>query len=333
MNACGLTCTSVLSPGLPAAAVNPEDHRQVLRPRRRIDVEHLPLVRRLDVGDVALDVLSVGGGHESGGHESGGHQHRGQERQEQLHSRRPYNRRPWCGRYLRGERRRLVRRCMRHNRARPAAMAAAKTAAIRSAEHAPKFTALAGHSQFAAQRPRTEAKKQNSPQVASRYFANGPTGLEVSRLSMLAVALVAARIAAAARDLIGRAVPEHVIDLAVPGVPAPDQSSADRGQRNSRQRAAQEPVGREHGPADHRQLAFRLAHVHLLVLPAAPVPVSIVVRLVLCRPGVSFSGNIRIHRDPLLESSARKSLLTFANDIPTPAVSNARNGPLTYKSR
>ena len=29
--------------GLPAAAVDPEDHGQVLRTRRRIDVEHLPL--------------------------------------------------------------------------------------------------------------------------------------------------------------------------------------------------------------------------------------------------------------------------------------------------
>ena len=42
---------------LPAAAVNPEDDRQVLRLLRGVDVEHLPLVSLLDVGDVALDVL------------------------------------------------------------------------------------------------------------------------------------------------------------------------------------------------------------------------------------------------------------------------------------
>ena len=37
---------------LPAAAVNPEHHRQVLRPGRRVDVEHLPFVCRA-VADVA----------------------------------------------------------------------------------------------------------------------------------------------------------------------------------------------------------------------------------------------------------------------------------------
>ena len=35
----------LLVAGLPAAAVNPEDDRQVLRPLRRVHVEHLPLVR------------------------------------------------------------------------------------------------------------------------------------------------------------------------------------------------------------------------------------------------------------------------------------------------
>ena len=47
---------------LPAAAVNPEDDRPVLRTRRRIDVEHLPLV--VAVGDVALDVLGLSLGQE-----------------------------------------------------------------------------------------------------------------------------------------------------------------------------------------------------------------------------------------------------------------------------
>ena len=41
---------------LPAAAVNPKDHRQVFRLGRRIDIEDLARVGLLDVGDVALDV-------------------------------------------------------------------------------------------------------------------------------------------------------------------------------------------------------------------------------------------------------------------------------------
>src|SRR5260221_645446 len=43
---------------LPTAAVNPEDHRQVLRITWRINIEHLARVRRIGVGDVAFDVLS-----------------------------------------------------------------------------------------------------------------------------------------------------------------------------------------------------------------------------------------------------------------------------------
>ena len=57
---------------LPAAAVNPEDHGQVLRARRRVDVEHLPLVRRLGVGDVALDVLGPRRGDDGEDDEEGG---------------------------------------------------------------------------------------------------------------------------------------------------------------------------------------------------------------------------------------------------------------------
>ena len=49
---------------LPAAAVNPEDHRQVLGVFRRVDVEHLTFVRRLGVGNVAFDVLAARRGHE-----------------------------------------------------------------------------------------------------------------------------------------------------------------------------------------------------------------------------------------------------------------------------
>ena len=54
MNHCGLSLHVALVARLPAAAVNPEDDRQVLRVRRGVDVEHLPLVAVLDVGDVAL---------------------------------------------------------------------------------------------------------------------------------------------------------------------------------------------------------------------------------------------------------------------------------------
>ena len=35
---------------LPAAAVNPEDHGQVLRITRRINIEHLPFMRRIGIG-------------------------------------------------------------------------------------------------------------------------------------------------------------------------------------------------------------------------------------------------------------------------------------------
>ena len=54
---------------LPAAAVNPEDHGQVFRVFRRIDIEHLTFVRGLGVGDVAFDVLGLGHSHESKGDE------------------------------------------------------------------------------------------------------------------------------------------------------------------------------------------------------------------------------------------------------------------------
>ena len=47
----------LLVPGLPAAAVNPEDDREVFRISRGVDIEYLPLVSLLDVGDVALDIL------------------------------------------------------------------------------------------------------------------------------------------------------------------------------------------------------------------------------------------------------------------------------------
>ena len=46
---------------LPAAAVNPEDDRQVLRAWRGIDIEHLPFRRRAGIGDVAFDLLSLRG--------------------------------------------------------------------------------------------------------------------------------------------------------------------------------------------------------------------------------------------------------------------------------
>ena len=39
--------------------MDPEDHGPVLRTRRRIHVEHLPLVCRRGVGDVAFDVLGL----------------------------------------------------------------------------------------------------------------------------------------------------------------------------------------------------------------------------------------------------------------------------------
>ena len=44
---------------LPAAAVNPEDHGQVLRVFRRVDIEHLTFVRRLGVGDVQFLILGL----------------------------------------------------------------------------------------------------------------------------------------------------------------------------------------------------------------------------------------------------------------------------------
>src|SRR5687767_3987207 len=44
--------------GLPAAAMDPEDDREALCVWRGVDVEHLPLLRRVSVGDVALAVLS-----------------------------------------------------------------------------------------------------------------------------------------------------------------------------------------------------------------------------------------------------------------------------------
>src|SRR5262249_53307063 len=50
--------------GLPAAAMNPEDDRPVLRVRGVVDIEHLKLVALLDVGDVALDFLSWCAGRE-----------------------------------------------------------------------------------------------------------------------------------------------------------------------------------------------------------------------------------------------------------------------------
>ena len=49
---------------LPASAMNPENDRQLLRILRRINVEDLLLVRRIGVGNVAFDVLSLGGGQE-----------------------------------------------------------------------------------------------------------------------------------------------------------------------------------------------------------------------------------------------------------------------------
>ena len=67
---------------------------------------------------------------------------------------------------------------MRHNRARCQRRWLRRKQRLSTARTCPRsLLARAGHSQFAAQLPRTEAKKQNSPQVASRYFANGPTGL------------------------------------------------------------------------------------------------------------------------------------------------------------
>jgi hypothetical protein len=43
---------------LPAAAMNPEHDRRVLRPGRRVDIEHLAFVRR-GVRDIAGDALRV----------------------------------------------------------------------------------------------------------------------------------------------------------------------------------------------------------------------------------------------------------------------------------
>jgi hypothetical protein len=52
---------------LPTAAVNPENHRQVFGIMRRINIEHLTLVRRIGVGDVAFDVLGSRFGKENDG--------------------------------------------------------------------------------------------------------------------------------------------------------------------------------------------------------------------------------------------------------------------------
>src|SRR5262249_26853763 len=54
---------------LPAAAMNPDDYGQALCLRRRIHVEHLALVRRLGIEDVALDVLGPRVGQQDEGDE------------------------------------------------------------------------------------------------------------------------------------------------------------------------------------------------------------------------------------------------------------------------
>jgi hypothetical protein len=54
---------------LPAAAMDPEDHRQVLCVLRRVDIEHLTFVRGLGVRNVAIDVLGMRHSHESEGDE------------------------------------------------------------------------------------------------------------------------------------------------------------------------------------------------------------------------------------------------------------------------
>jgi hypothetical protein len=54
---------------LPAAAVNPEHHRQVLRGGGRVHIEHLPGVSR-GVGHIPGDLLSVRNGYARGGPDS-----------------------------------------------------------------------------------------------------------------------------------------------------------------------------------------------------------------------------------------------------------------------
>jgi hypothetical protein len=57
---------------LPTAAVNPENHRQVFGIMRRINIEHLTLVRRIGVGDVAFDILGSRFGQDCHGDEKKG---------------------------------------------------------------------------------------------------------------------------------------------------------------------------------------------------------------------------------------------------------------------
>src|SRR5436305_1708006 len=54
---------------LPTAAVNPEDNGQVLALGRRVHIEGLKFVRVLGVGDVAVDILSLGRGRNHDGDE------------------------------------------------------------------------------------------------------------------------------------------------------------------------------------------------------------------------------------------------------------------------
>ena len=57
---CLRLCLDVgLVAGLPAAAVNPEDDRVVLAHFRGVDIERLPLVLRLGVGDVTMHLRLV----------------------------------------------------------------------------------------------------------------------------------------------------------------------------------------------------------------------------------------------------------------------------------
>ena len=57
-----------LAPGLPAAAVNPEDHRKILRPGGRVDVERVALMDGRCVRNVARDrEARFGRGGEGGG--------------------------------------------------------------------------------------------------------------------------------------------------------------------------------------------------------------------------------------------------------------------------
>ncbi len=53
---------------LPAAAVNPENHRQILRAVGRVHIQHLPFVR-CRVGDITCHTLGVRGGRERNGDE------------------------------------------------------------------------------------------------------------------------------------------------------------------------------------------------------------------------------------------------------------------------